>query len=447
MLTRFFGVSLLAVALARPAAPQTSPDIQRVLDRLDKLENENRMLLDEIHALRNELEQSRAAPAGPVAPAPVEERLDVEESRTAELAQSKVEASQKLPVSLTGMLLFNTFINGKFGGGAEDPATASENAATAESGASLRQTVLGLKFSGPDLPLGGKASGSLYMDFFAGSPAPNNNLLHIRVATLDLNWKNTTITVGQDKPIISPREPMSLAQVGVSPLTSAGNLWFWQPQARIEQRFSLGEETGLRAQAGVYQTAENYPAILPSEYAGTLERARPGYEGRFEFFHGNDTRRIEIAPGFHFSDTHVAGMSVPSRIASLDWLIKPAALFEFSGALFLGENVAGLGALQGFNILPSGGAIPVHSHGEWGQIALFPASRLSLHIYAGEQWNSAADLAPGSVTTNFVYAGNFIYKLAPNVLAAIEASQARTQYLDSTLRLNNHYDLALAYLF
>jgi hypothetical protein len=447
MLTRFLGVSLLAVALARTATPQTSPDIQKVLDRLDKLENENRMLLDEIHALRDELEQSRAAPAGASMPVPLAERLDVAENRIAEMAQSKVEGSQKLPVSLTGMFLFNSFINGRYGGGAEDPAAARQNTAAAASGASLRQTVLGLKFNGPGLLWGGKASGSLYMDFFAGSQSPDNNLLHIRVATLDLNWKNTTITVGQDKPIVSPREPMSLAQVGVSPLTGAGNLWAWQPQARIERRFSLGEETGLRAQAGIYQTSENYPSILSPEYAGTLERARPGYEGRFEFFRGNDTRRIEIAPGFHVSDTHVAGMSVPSRIATLDWLIKPAAAVEFSGALFHGEDAAGLGALQGFDLQPPGGAIAVHSQGAWGQIALFPVSRLSLHIYAGAQWNSAADLGPGSVTTNFVYAGNFIYKLAPNILAAIEASQARTQYFNSALRLNNHYDLALAYLF
>jgi hypothetical protein len=40
-----------------------------------------------------------------------------------------------------------------------------------------------------------------------------------------------------------------------------------------------------------------------------------------------------------------------------------------------------------------------------------------------------------------------MYKLAPNVIAAIELSQARTSYLTSGLRLNNHYDLALAYLF
>jgi hypothetical protein len=40
-----------------------------------------------------------------------------------------------------------------------------------------------------------------------------------------------------------------------------------------------------------------------------------------------------------------------------------------------------------------------------------------------------------------------MYKLAPNVLAALELAQVRTQYLGSLFRLNNHYDLALAYMF
>ena len=35
-----------------------------------------------------------------------------------------------------------------------------------------------------------------------------------------LDWANTSIMFGQDKPIISPRDPDSLAQVGYSPLTA-----------------------------------------------------------------------------------------------------------------------------------------------------------------------------------------------------------------------------------
>jgi len=70
-----------------------------------------------------------------------------------------------------------------------------------------------------------------------------------------------------------------------------------------------------------------------------------------------------------------------------------------------------------------------------------------LHVYGGAEADRASDLAANSIRRNLVYAGNIVYKLAPNVLAAFEASQTRTDYLAAALRLNNHYDLALAYLF
>src|SRR5205085_3960522 len=112
--------------------------------------------------------------------------------------------------------------------------------------------------------------------------------------TLDIDWKNTTLTVGQDKPIVSPREPNSLAQVGVSPLTGAGNLWLWQPQIRIEQRVPFTAASGLRAQFGVFQTSEG-SSTVPTEYATTLARARPGLEGRFEWWRRlGESTRVEI---------------------------------------------------------------------------------------------------------------------------------------------------------
>lgn len=452
MLTKSVVRCLLVLALAGRALPQSNVEMQKILERLDRLEDENQKLLDEVRQLRIDLKAAAAQTADVVQSpeskpaAPDSERISVLESRTADLDQSKVSASQRFPISLTGMLLFNSFINGRNSNGAEYPIVAGAPG-TATDGATLRQTILGLKFNGPDLPGGGKASGSVYMDFFAGSSAPLNNLFRIRTAALDLSWKNTTLTVGQDKPIISPREPTSFAQVAFSPLTDAGNLWDWNPQVRIEHRISFGENTGLRAQAGVYETTEFYGSALPAEYSSTLERSRPALQGRFEFYHGGDRRRIEIAPGFSLSSTHVAGQSVSSRIASIDWLIRPIPLIEFSGEAFTGHDVGGFGALPGFNILQSGLLIPIHSHGEWGQIALFPAARLSAHIYAGEQYNRPSEIAPYSVQRNFTYAGNIMYKIAPNVMAALEAAQTRTAYLNSLLRLNNHYDLALAYLF
>ncbi len=445
---------LLLLWTAVQAFPQTSPDMQKILERLDKLEEENQKMLDEIRQLRSELKQGQtpqdagaAADATAAATPPDKERIDVLESRTADLDQSKISASQRFPISLTGMLLFNAFENGRSGGGAEYPTNASLTASPATDGATVRQTIVGLTFNGPNLPFGGKADGSIYLDFFAGSTAPFDDLIHIRTAALNLVWKNTTLTVGQDKPIISPRDPTSFAQVGVSPLTDAGNLWDWNPQARIERRFLFDDDTGLKAQAGVYETTETYGPGLPAEYEDTLERNRPAYQGRLEFYHGNDRRRIEIAPGFSTGATRVAGQSVESTIASFDALFRPIPLLEFTGEGFDGKDVAGLGALGGFNILPSGAVIPIHSRGEWGQIAVFPAPRLSFHFYAGEQYDRPSDIAPSDIQRNFVYAGNMMYKLAPNVIAALEAAQARTRYFGSLLRLNNHYDLALAYLF
>ncbi|HVW83706.1 MAG TPA: hypothetical protein VHB50_03460, partial [Bryobacteraceae bacterium] len=319
---------------------------------------------------------------------------------------------------------------------------------SANTGATFRQTVLGLKFDGPALPGGGKASGSIYMDFWGGSAAASNNLFRIRLATVDLAWKNTTLTVGQDKPIVAPREPTTLAQVGLAPLSGAGNLWSWQPQARIEQRIPFGEETGLRAEAGVYQTSEVYPSGSPASFANTLERARPAWQGRFNFYTGPENRRFEIAPGFSVSNSHVAGDYAESRLATLDWFARPVSWFDFTGAWFHGQNAAGLGGLrQPFSILANGAVSPVHVNGGWAQLAFYPASRLSFHFYGGEEADSGAGLANGSISRNLTYAGNLIYKLAPNVLAAFEVSRNHTNYIEQGKRFNTHYDLAIGYLF
>jgi hypothetical protein len=442
------------LCLPTTARAQAGSDLQRVIERLDRLEKQNQELQTEVQELRRQLDSSQQTavaqaetPWPPDNVPPPAERLDVQESRTDELAQSKVGTSQRMPVALTGMVLFNAFHNGGFGGALQEPVTAQLNQSAASSGATFRQTVIGLRFNGPDLPGGGKATGSAYFDFWGGTASPGNNLFRVRLATIDLTWKNFTITAGQDKPIVSPREPMSLAQVGLAPLSGAGNLWDWQPQIRVERRFGTSE-TGVRAQAGIYETAEAYPGNAPAALSGTLERQRPAYEGRLLFYHGSEKKRLEIAPGYHFSNSHVSGQSVESELVTLDWLIKPSDLIEITGAFFRGTDDAGLGALrQGFTILPTGRVIPVHATGGWSQISVFPTSRLSLNIFGGQEADRASDLVTNSVRRNLSYAGNIVYKLAPNVLAAIEASQTRTDYISAGLRRNNHYDLALAYLF
>src|SRR5258708_3373877 len=138
------------------------------------------------------------------------------------------------------MVLFNAFLNGRANGGAQDPLVASTLNSVSGSGASVSQSIIGLRFQGPRVLGGGQVRASFDMDLWGGSSSSLNHLMRIRVATAQVDWKNSSIIVGQDKPIVAPRDPYSLAQVAFSPLTAAGNLWLWQPQVRFEQRLALG---------------------------------------------------------------------------------------------------------------------------------------------------------------------------------------------------------------
>jgi hypothetical protein len=252
---------------------------------------------------------------------------------------------------------------------------------------------------------------------------------------------------GQEKPLISPREPTSLAQVGVSPLTSAGNPWLWQPQVRVEQRFRLGERAGLRAQGALYQTSEARTSI-PDEYASTVAPARPGYQGRFEFW-GNVAGggRVEIAPGFHLSSSRVYGYSVPSRIFSLDWMIKPLEKVDLTGLFFAGQNIAPLGALRQGYVIRDGDPNAVHTQGGYAQLAWRPTSKLSFHAFAGTQDDRDQDLVTGRIGKNSLFGANAMYRVAPNVIVSFEGSNIWTRYVGAGMRQVTHYDIAVAYLF
>jgi hypothetical protein len=434
---------------------QVSPELTGILERLDRLEQQNRELMEEIRALRTELASARnqtvavsaqseqqAAPS-----AQLEQQVEVQGQRQEEQAQAKVEASQRFPIRLTGMALFNAFENSHQSGGVDYPTVASEPG-PGHAGATVHQTILGLDFRGPETLWGGRVHGSVYMDFFSGS-APLTQTMRLRTASIEVDWATRSVLVGFEKPIFNPREPSSLAQVGVSPLTSAGNLWLWMPQARVEQDFSFGSQSGLRAVLGVVQTHEvgAYPGSPP---VATLEASRPGLEGRYEFFHKFDEdRRLEIAPGFHISTTHAGGFSIPSQVFSTDWFFNPVRRLEFSGAYYRGQNVAmlGTGAIrQGFYLMYNS-AEAVQSQGGWGQLTIHTLRRLDFHLFSGQQDDRAADLITGGIRKNLLFGGNLYYRLAPNVLLGWETTQVRTVYLGQGTRINNHYDLALAYLF
>jgi hypothetical protein len=129
--------------------------------------------------------------------------------------------------------------------------------------------------------------------------------------------------------------------------------------------------------------------------------------------------------------------------------MNPWAPVELTGAFFSGRNVAHLGTggiRQGY-VFYAGGAEPIHSIGGWAQLTLHTLPRLDFHLFSGQQDDRNSDLATGAVGKNLLFGGNAYFRLAPNVLLGVEASQLRTVYLGTGTRINNHYDVALGYLF
>jgi hypothetical protein len=117
-------------------------------------------------------------------------------------------------------------------------------------------------------------------------------------------------------------------------------------------------------------------------------------EGRRYFRKFGDELRIEIAPGFHVSNTVGVG-DVRGADVSVGMRLRPIQPLELTGFFFTGENVAHFGTTgirQGFSILGPRNVLAVHSRGGWSQLKIVATNRLSFHLMAGLQSDGRSDI-------------------------------------------------------
>jgi hypothetical protein len=89
----------------------------------------------------------------------------------------------------------------------------------------------------------------------------------------------------------------------------------------------------------------------------------------------------------------------------------------------------------------------VPSTGGWAQLSFPLTQRLSFNVYGGQQDDRNSNVVLGNIFKNQAYFSNVMYRFAPNVMVSLEGGQVRTTYIGTGNRLNDHYDLAIAYLF
>src|SRR5262249_7711176 len=142
---------------------------------------------------------------------------------------------------------------------------------------------------------GAQAHGEVIADFF--SQFDDYSAPRLRTGFIELQWPSTAIRAGIEKPIVAPRNPTSLASVIYPALWGSGNLWLWQPQFRLEQKFAVGGGE-LNWQVGLLQT--NDQRAVPSPNTAVLQ-PRPGWETRVGWKRTDEEGRgWELAPGFHY---------------------------------------------------------------------------------------------------------------------------------------------------
>ena len=306
-------------------------------------------------------------------PAPLEERVSSLEESSQLLSsklddqyQTKVEAASKYRVRLSGIVLLNLFSNHGRMDSQETPTWAIPyipNVSGQTLGATLRQSEIGLEVFGPRLA-GARTSGNLQFDFSGGSPnTPNGvnlGLVRMRVASVRMDWKDTSIVAGQDNTFFSPLSPTSFASLAIPAFSYAGNLWGWIPQVRLEHRFNLSEGQSVVLQGGIL---DNVTGELPSSFAPFAQAGQssgqPAYAARAGWTRSVFGRPLTLgAAGYYSRQNWSMDQNVDGWAAMTDWSVPLARRVSLTGEFYRGRAIGGLGGAVGRSVLFSGNPSP-----------------------------------------------------------------------------------------
>lgn len=352
-----------------------------------------------------------------------------------------------------GTLLMNGFYNDNRVNNTDLPTTVlptSDTFPVHSLGASVRQTRL---IGTADLAgfAGGDLHTELDLDFYGGQlgfgrTAP---LLHIRRVIAEVQWQRLSLMVGQEAPLISDQNPVSLATLGIPGYTAAGNLWLWIPQVRAgydvtttgKVRFGI-DAAVLAPTAGTNQPASIFTAPDRSELSG-----RPMLEGRVRARWGE---RGEIAFGGHAGWLATTGDSVLTASGVMvTGLLPLTSTFQVNGEWFYGRGLATLGGGQISQLLNSLGE-PMEGSGFWlqGLLRTNPHWEVGAGFGVDDPSGTPADeLSATFRDKNVMYGGQVAWRLNPAVVAFEYRHLATTYGGGIGERTATHLNLAMGIEF
>jgi hypothetical protein len=470
--------------------------LQESIQSLQKQTSELKAMLEEMRAeiirsrgetiaLRQELEATRqqltvTAVAAPQATQETIQKLEEEQqllnAKVEDQYQTKVESASKYRVRLSGLLLTNLFGNSNGTDNIDFPSLALTGSIYSRGnfGGTIRQSQLGFQVFGPEVK-GARVSGDLQLDFAGGLPnAPDGvtfGLARLRTGTVSMTWPRTTVVAGQDLPFISPLSPTSLATVALPAMAYSGNLWTWIPQARVEHRFDLSENSNLLLQGGVLDPLDGeFPlnSFYRTPQAGELSR-QPASATRVAWSHNpTSDHPLTLGGGAYYSrQSWGFSRNVDAWAATADWTVPLGSRWEITGEYYRGRAIGGLGGGIGHSVLLSGSitdpltrVVGLNSTGGWAQAKFRQTGKLEWNAAVGQDTNFGKDFRvfplPVVFQQNYLYSfvarnqsalGNFIYRPRSDVLFSVEYRRLQTFTVTGAQYSADHINVGMGVLF
>jgi len=312
----------------------------------------------------------------------------------------------------------------------------------------MRQSILGFTLNPAKTGVGGWTPSALVeMDFFGSRTAdtfsPENRVFNqprLRLAYFQLEHKSVKIVMGQDKMILAPLDPVSLSHVGVPLGATAGDLWGWFPQVRIDWTSKLGS-TGLLVQAGVLRPQfgdtrlEAAPAsgsVIDLGSSGLGERSsQPFYQARIALSPKVGKSTATFGVSGHFGEEIVGvNHNLQSWALAVDMRLPlgPHAILRGEG--YAGSNLIPFqgGIYQGAATLSVSSTVTriqrIGDGGGWLELIVpMNSGKDTLYFGAGTDDPKNSNLLPGTTRAknSFLWASYF-RKLTKDVTLAAEWS-------------------------
>jgi chaperonin cofactor prefoldin len=461
-----------------------SESIADVQAQINQSQHRLDQMRDQLDALQHAATPASTAPPS-VPPASMsaaklgdmQERQEMLDAQIATLQQAKVETDSKYPITISGMVLFNGFLNSSRVDMAATPTSALFNGGSL--GASVRQSVLGIDARGPHL-LGASSYADLRVDFdgdpgnstgaYPGSYNTNATLLRLRTIHAGLDWKRTGAFFSLDHTILSPDMPTSLTAVAEPPLAWSGNLWAWNPQLGVSQEIRLPRNANFGIDAALIDVSDAPGTLLyrtntaNSPQASTAEQSRrPGAELRLSLMGPKRKEGAHFGLGGYFAP-HIstAGNTFDAWAATIDARIAMGVHLDLSASAYRGQALGGLGGGQYKDFITGTSTAGqrffevLDNVGGWAQLKETVNERLQFNEAFGTDQDFAAQLRPYVGTSsagyldfarNHTITGNVIYSPSAYLLFSFEYRRLETAPASGGPWSSNIYGLGAAYKF